>query len=201
MKNPSEFYDLNYLKTPLRWAGGATRFDDNGTFYQAAHFIDDFLKAQKAVNPVIVDVGCGRGFVVRHLQSMGRQATGCEYGKAALASSVCGAVFGDLTERLPYADRNFDFIACTGVLSHLPADKAWHALQELSRIGRRWLWANILVVEGLESPEAEQAHHLNVISRGWWRERFRLTGWQEVECPLLSRYFDLDRDHYQWSAM
>lgn len=200
-KNPSEFYDLDYLKTPIRWAGGATRYEDNGSFYQAARFIDSFLAEQRAVNPSIVDVGCGRGFVVSHLNSMGRQATGCEYGTAALAHSVCAAVFGDLTERLPYNDATFDFIACTGVLSHLPADKVPHGLQELSRIGRRWLWTNILVVEQGESPEAEQAHHRNIISRRWWRERFQLAGWREVECATLKRFFDVERDHCQWMTL
>ena len=96
----------------------------------------------------------------------------------------------------------FDFIACTGVLSHLPADRAAHGLRELSRIGRRWLWTNILVVEQGESPEAEQAHHRNVVSRRWWKEQFELAGWREMECPLLARFFDLERDaRRQWMTL
>lgn len=218
MKNPPEFYDLEYLQNiSLRWAGGSTRWDDNGSFYNAAQFVQEFVRRHIAAlhrtirqtpYPSVLEVGCGRGWVVQHLRRMGIYASGCEYGVAARENSVLEDVmFGDLSETLPYRDNEFDLVYCVGVLSHLPAELADHAIAELRRVTKRFLWTNILVVppnktlEDLPRVKLEQGHHLNIVGSGEWLERFENAALQPYPAEdLLQKYFGTD-DTAQWHVI
>jgi SAM-dependent methyltransferase len=210
-KNPSSFYGTEYLNRSLKWAGGKTRWEDNGAFYNAALFAKAFLAGEGITRATTLDVGCGRGWVVRHLREMGHDSHGCEYGSDAVQYSVCKAVFGDLTEKLPFADSRFDFVSCLGVLSHLPEQNAQNAVSELARVTKHWLWTNILAMNmgGHRIPKvtdrfpgaAEQSHHLNVIGREWWYPLFRHAGLVELPCPLLEETFEMKKDPAQWQAI
>lgn len=208
-KNPPEFYDLEYMQgVKLRWAGGATRWEDNGTFLHAALFARDCAVNEGIENPSFLDVGCGRGWVVQHLRNLGCRAQGCEYGVAARENSVLDDVrFGDLADRLPYDDNEFDFVSCVGVLSHLPEEFTAHAVKELARVSRRFVWTNILTIPpgrtlaDLPRIKLEQAHHLTVRHREDWLEDFskaRLV--DATDTALLDFYFGT-KDWAQWHSV
>jgi SAM-dependent methyltransferase len=184
-KNPPEFYGEDYLKSEMGDTGGMTRWEDHGAFHNSAHFIARLQLAYKDISRVL-DVGCGRGFVVKHLRDLGISAEGCEYAHFAVDNSVCDAAWCDLTDRLPYEDKTFDLVHCAGVLSQFPAEFAEHALKELFRVSRKYLWANILV--GKNAPK-QQSHHRNVKVREWWEPIFHRVGWREFETDALYKEF------------
>ncbi len=192
-KNPPEFYGVAYLKSPLAGGEGINRWQDNGVYHNGACFAAAIARHVGAQS--ILDVGCGRGFVVRHLRNLGVTADGCEYGVEAVQHSVCGAVFGDLTDRLPYADKSYDLAHCVGVLSQFPAEDAPQAISELARVARGWLLTNILVKYHEAAP-----HHLNVSPPDWWRERFDRAGFRQVEIAELCGRFGMARNPLSWLA-
>lgn len=84
----------------------------------------------------ILDVGCGNGFVTRHLQ--GNRVVGLDPSKEALAHFEGESVVG-VAESLPFEDRSFDAIVCAEVLEHLTDDVFVKAVRELDRVAKRFL--------------------------------------------------------------
>lgn len=199
MKNPPEFYDDKYLAGDMeRTSPGQKRDEENGIHFGAAVTADEIAKITGARR--VLEVGCGIGYVVRRLRELGYEADGIEYSRAAVARSVCGATWGDLTERIaPAVTPPYDLVVCLGVLSHIPIHDLQHALLELRRLTKQGgdLWTNILV-----KWHETQRHHKTFSPPGAWRIRFEAAGWidatPDVFGPLLiSR--GMNRDEYQWS--
>jgi SAM-dependent methyltransferase len=197
-KNPSEFYDETYLKSPLcSRAGNTSRWEDNGVYLNAAMFTAELARATGAGK--ILEVGCGRGFVVRHLRRVGVNADGLEYGTGGVEHSVCDARHGDLTEHLPVADESYDLVYTAGVLSHIPEEKVVHALSELRRVATKIVWTNILV----KYHELQQ-HHKTFKPKEWWTRKFSRAGLViDVRfIEIIKRFgFDPTGDKYQWMAV
>jgi SAM-dependent methyltransferase len=147
----------------------------------------------------IADVGCGRGWVVKHLRDSGYMAAGFEYGKGAVEHSVCGADWCDLTESLPIENAECGLVICHGVLSHVGEEKAAHAVKELARITfkRGLVWTNILT-----GWHEQQQHHLTFRPKEWWEHRFKAAGlkWDlGKQAWLRERGYDTRKR--QWSAV
>jgi SAM-dependent methyltransferase len=197
-KNPPEFYGQDYLKSPVgsvalkEGTEKTNRWEDNGTYYGAAlvaaalaqefgilprvRFSDGSLEKNKDNTSDILDVGCGRGFVVRHLKNLRFAAAGCEYAPMSEVQPVERHIYrGDLTETLPFDDGAFGLTICLGVLSHLPEDDVPHAIRELTRVTRRAIWTNILVID-----HPLQKHHQTIRPPHWWQAAFKSCGLREV---------------------
>jgi SAM-dependent methyltransferase len=178
VKNPPEFYSEAYLKSPLSAADlSVTRWEDNGIFHSSAMAASRIATAVET--RFILDVGCGRGFVVNHLRAMGYSAVGLEYGEAALKHSVCGASFCDLTEGLPYTGSPFGLVFCHGVLSHLPEESVPFALSELFRVTNNAFWMNVLT-----KKTPTQEHHKTFRPEEWWASRLREAGFVPLESGI-----------------
>jgi len=177
-KNKSEFYDEDYLKgnkiAKMSLGGGAfkERWDNNGAFYNTAIVVSKIMQNEKLDS--VLDVGCGRGWVVRHLLNLGYKAEGCEYGEFAVKNSVCNSVYGDLCKTLPYEYNSFDVITCQGVLSHLPERYLKNAIEELYRITKNVLITNILIQE-----HTDQWYHLIIEKPDYWKPIFNEAGFIE----------------------
>jgi len=197
MKNPSSFYDENYIHGRMSQADLTTRDEDNGNFFELAVTASELAK--KIGRPSIADIGCGRGFVVRHLRNLGHGADGYEYGEAALKHSVCEARFCDLTGRLPIPDGAYGLIVCTGVLSHVPEESVPNALAELRRVTRP---RGLLFINLLNHYTPLQSHHRTFKPNDWWKEHLSKAGWRytpQHEDFLKGR--GLNRDPGVWAAV
>ena len=196
-KNPSELYNEAYWQGRMLSQDGTEPFRgrDNGNFYNAAVFAQALLG--RVGGSAILEVGAGIGFVIRHLRNLGLKADGIEYGKWAVDHSVCGAQWGDLTDTLPVPDGSHDLVFCVGVLSHIAEETVPHALLELYRAAKKYLWTNLLTVY-----HETQAHHLTFQPPEWWRERFKAAGWVEQEDlgEFVVKY-GLNQSENQWSAV
>jgi len=69
-KNPSSFYGRSYLETEMGCTGGATRMVNNVAFQNTARFVSEFVADSSRMSgniaPTVLDVGCGRGWVVKN---------------------------------------------------------------------------------------------------------------------------------------
>ena len=164
MKNSPEFYGQEYLEGVIGGSGGKKRKEDNGAYYQSGVFIKRFLVDHGIEKPKTLDVGCGLGYVVRHLRNQGVDAHGCEYGTWTVENAVIpGIIWADLTEGLPYEADSFDLVSCLGVLSQFPAEFAVKAVEELKRVSRRFIFVNIQCMK-----YELQKHHRNIKPPAYW---------------------------------
>lgn len=85
----------------------------------------------------VLDVGCGRGYLVRRLAAdPRRRVVGVDLHVPAAGSDRASFCRGD-GESLPFPDRSFDTVTCCHVLEHVLDASA--ALRELRRVARRRL--------------------------------------------------------------
>jgi len=95
-----------------------------------------------AGDPVVVDVGCGDGALVRHLARRGARAIGVEIGAEPLARARAHPpVAGERYEHggaqaLPLEDRSADVVVFANSLHHVPTALLDAALAEAARVLR-----------------------------------------------------------------
>jgi SAM-dependent methyltransferase len=92
--------------------------------------------------PVVVDVGCGDGSLVRHLARRGAHAVGVEIGAEPLARARAHEPAGDEryleggAQALPLEDASADVVVFANSLHHVPGDLLDAALAEAARVLR-----------------------------------------------------------------
>src|SRR4051794_40809676 len=101
--------------------------------------LDEMLPAG---DPVVVDVGCGDGALVRHLARRGARAIGVEIGTEPLARGRAHEPVGGEryleggAQALPLDDASADMVVFANSLHHVPAALLETALAEAARVLR-----------------------------------------------------------------
>jgi ubiquinone/menaquinone biosynthesis C-methylase UbiE len=99
-------------------------------------------EALPAGDPVVVDVGCGDGALVRHLARRGARAIGVEIGSEPLARARAHPPVGAEryehggAQALPLDDRSADVVVFANSLHHVPTELLDTALAEAARVLR-----------------------------------------------------------------
>ena len=88
----------------------------------------------------VLDVGCGKGFLVKDLmlECPGLEAFGLDISRYALmhcAPEVVGRLQLGSADSLPFPDRAFDCVLSINTLHNLPRPGVLRALQEIERVG------------------------------------------------------------------
>lgn len=100
--------------------------------------IKRIIQANKDVN--ILDIGCGTGIMLEYLKEFGT-IQGLDFSEEAVNYSALrlgdrvSIKLGNLSDNLPFENKNFDLITLLDVIEHLDNDtdtlkKAWHLLKE-----------------------------------------------------------------------
>lgn len=94
----------------------------------------------------VVDIGCGDGAFLEYLlkNKKGISASGLDIsteGVRLAKERGIDAKVGDATERLPYADKSFDYAVSSEMLEHIPNPE--DALREMRRIARKAVLVSI----------------------------------------------------------
>ncbi len=97
----------------------------------------------------VADLGCGSGLFVAEIGKT-RRAVGLDWSLEALKRFTGAAVAGDIGET-PFRDGTFDLVTCSEVLEHLPVDDFQNAIQEITRLTKRWLLITVPYEEVLEA--------------------------------------------------
>lgn len=83
----------------------------------------------------LLDVGCGRGFLVEQVQQAGYEVSGCDlFSENPLKNAPYRQAS---VEKLPYNDQEFDIVVCSHTLEHVR--QLPEAIAELKRVARKQL--------------------------------------------------------------
>ncbi|MCP3137382.1 class I SAM-dependent methyltransferase [Pyxidicoccus xibeiensis] len=90
-----------------------------------------------------LDVGCALGFTVQALRELGWDAKGTDFSDFAIHHAPWDVkphlFLGDLSQRLPFEDRQFELVSAFETLEHLPPALVPHAISELFRVTQGFL--------------------------------------------------------------
>ncbi len=135
---PSDLYDQTYF---LSACEGYKEFTSS-----AGRALSRRLKAAFDVAGIgsgmrVLDVGCGRGEILRHCTSLGAEAHGIDYAavavqlsRQAVTEGQASAVYRADAKSLPFADGSFDRVLLFDIVEHLHPWELDRALQEVRRV-------------------------------------------------------------------
>lgn len=120
----------------------------------------------------VLDIGCAMGYLVKKLRAAEVDAWGCDVSRYALAQApddVRPYLRYASAHRLPYADKEFDFVVSFSTFEHLSYDQLQWAADEVLRVAQRGI---IAVCPGDDPHFDEDATHEIKRPLEWWRRLF-----------------------------
>jgi ubiquinone/menaquinone biosynthesis C-methylase UbiE len=145
---PSTLYDEEYFLTACE---GYDVFLETEGQHLSRRLRDAFAVADVRPGMRILDVGCGRGEILRHCMRLGIEAYGLDYAETATIMSrkvvdaereaaeaadvnVCAGVCRSDAKRLPFPDNAFDRVLMFDVVEHLYPWELQEAMLEVGRV-------------------------------------------------------------------
>ena len=131
--------------------------DSDTSFEQQYYENDDFWKEENITEAdnhrierlstmipkdvdTILDVGCGGGIFLNYLQKSHRFGRLCGVDRSSTALQYVKTEKREASiESLPFNDGEFDMVSCLEVLEHLPVPVYEKALEELSRVSKKYI--------------------------------------------------------------
>lgn len=168
IKNNSELFSYIYSH--------ATNKGLYGTSHNRNGFFINYIKENVSKNSSILDLSCGRGFIIRWANSAGYKAEGTEI--ADWLFSPGGDLYGLPIKKLSYEELNtinsnsYDVVISNDVLEHLDNDQiVENAIQQIVRISKK----NILISTGgmfasknpFSNIEPKNLHNI-IKPEEWW---------------------------------
>ncbi len=119
----------------------------------------------------VLDVGCGRGWVVEALRAGGVDAWGVDPSPyLAGLSRIQPYHIRASADRLPFDAGAFDVVLCTDVLAHIPEPFVERSLREMVRVCRG------AFVAAVDCADPTKQGHTTMRPRAWWVERLAEVG-------------------------
>jgi glycosyltransferase involved in cell wall biosynthesis/SAM-dependent methyltransferase len=179
---PGEWYDADYFERGLKsnWDGGYSWQMFKGVFHNAAAYLAEMFPEART----FLDLGCGKGFLVRTLRDKGLEAWGVDHSPWAIAQADSAA-----RPHLRLADvndtgdnRQFDVVVAMSIFESLTEEQIRHFLPRARCRTRQALFATIPGPgQALDRRDAEDRDlsHITMRPRAWWCERFLEAGWRQ----------------------
>lgn len=142
---PSTLYDEEYFLTACE---GYEEFIESEGEHLSRRLDHSFKLAEVKAGMRILDVGCGRGEIIRHCMRLGIEAYGIDYAEVATqmtrtviereheagqATAPAGVLRSD-AKRLPFPDGYFDRVLMYDVVEHLYPWELHRALLDTHRV-------------------------------------------------------------------
>lgn len=147
-------------------------------FEGAAQFI---IKMTDGAKGETLEVGCGTGYLMKHLLAHGVSVTGIDSSDYVVENPLpecAGRIFKGDALNIPYADQRFDLVVAWSLLEHLAERDIPQALKEIKRVGKRaYLQIAIPLFPGhAEQIAKEDATHCTLKPFDWWKGKLEEAG-------------------------
>jgi glycosyltransferase involved in cell wall biosynthesis len=180
---PADWYDEDYFENGVKsnWERGYTWPLFQELFQNTADFLTDIFQEASSY----LDVGTGKGFLVRALRDRGKECWGFDHSRWAVDQAeervkpyvTCASV-----DDVQY-DREFDLLLAFSIFESLTEQ------QVLSFLSRALHWtrqAMLAVIPSFEDEQEESLYksndrdlsHVTMKSRRWWHDLFVRAGWR-----------------------
>lgn len=116
-------------------------------------------------NDKVLDVGCGKGYLVRRLRLNKIDAVGTDTSEFA-GTLIPGFFTQADSKHLPFKKKEFDLVISTDVFEHIPEEDVVEVYKEMKRVGKK-VFALICTKRGT------QATHITVHPIEWWRKKLK----------------------------
>lgn len=173
-----EYYDEDYFKGKKGEYKVAQVGNVFGKYWYSAVNVYRALMIKWNLNPTsVLDVGCGVGYLVKHLRRLGVDAHGVEVSEDALRLADPEVRpflhYGDVT-RLPYEDNSFDAVVSFDVLEHIDASRLHKAVEETVRVAKRYVLHKVYTTENryITRFHRRDFSHTSVFSKQYWKRHF-----------------------------
>lgn len=179
---PGEWYDADYFEHGLKsnWDRGYTWPLFKGVFEDSAKYLAEMFP--EAVS--FLDVGCAKGFLVKALRELGKEAFGFDHSAWAIEHAE-----QPVRQYLQLAgiddvrvSRSYDVIVAFSVLESLTEAQIDAFLHRSREWTTQALIAFIPTLQdaGEGRPRSDlDLSHITLRKRTWWHERFLNSGWRQ----------------------
>lgn len=174
----SKKFDRDYWDGDRKYGYGGYYYD--GRWRPVAKDIIKFFNLKPGMK--ILDVGCGKAFLLYDLLVEGMNVSGLDISSYALRHSpyrVRRKLQVGTADALPYKDKAFDLVLSINALHNLPHPRCVAALQEIERVGKQ----AYIVVDSYHTPEEKELFEswvLTAETHGYpseWLEIFKQAGY------------------------
>jgi SAM-dependent methyltransferase len=180
---PPEWFDADYfdLGRKSNWSRGYSWPLFEGVFRNAARYLADLFPEARS----FLDVGCGKGFLVRALRERGLDAWGFDFSGYAVAHAEPSAKpYIQLADAgTARYERQFDVVIAMSVLESLTEAQ----IRDFLPRARDWTKTALLAVIAANDRHGDGAvktldrdlSRVTLRDRTWWRSEFRDAGWRQ----------------------
>jgi ADP-heptose:LPS heptosyltransferase len=181
---PGEWFDADYFEHGAKsnWTNGYHWHDFAGLFHDTAQFLAAMFPEAES----FLDAGCAKGFLVRALRELGKDAWGFDHSPWVLERAEDLArpflKLGDTT-RVEF-DRPFDVLLAFSLFESLTESQAAEFFRRSRAWTRHGLVAVILLCDSEEAKSAVREtdgdlSHITLRNREWWHALALQTGWKQ----------------------
>ena len=125
----------------------------------------------------VLDVGCGNGIFVNYLKdnfNRFNRIHGMDRSKSAIKYVKTERSLGNI-DKLNFKDNEFDLVVCLEVLEHLPVNIYQKALNEISRVSKKYIIITVpnnedLSKHHIECPGCKTKFHISLHLRSFNKE-------------------------------
>ena len=144
-----------YWDGPREYGYGGYRYD--GRWRAVARDIIAHYRLEPGMS--VLDVGCGKGFLVKDLmlECPGLQAFGLDVSLYALQTApidLAGRLHLGTAEKLPFPDNSFDCVISLNTIHNFPRPRAVKAMAEIERVSKGS--RSFVVVDSYLTPEQKE---------------------------------------------
>ncbi len=147
-------YGELYWDGPREYGYGGYRYD--GRWRPVARDMIEHYALAPGMR--VLDIGCGKGFLVKDLmlERPGIEAFGLDLSLYAIVHApieLAGRLVAGTADRLPFPDRSFDLVVSLNTIYNLSRPRAVRAMAEIERVSKG---KSFVVVDSYRTPEEKE---------------------------------------------
>lgn len=182
MRTEDTSYGEDYFET----LDGGDGYRDSTMWEDLAHIIKEVFAIDQdgdhAGQVHAIDVGCAKGFLVRHLRRRGFDAWGVDISQYAIDSA--GEIANwlrlyDLTSDRPsfFGNDSFNFAVCFETMEHIPEPHVDRALTNILNLVKPGSQIVFTICTDKQPGWDSDPTHVTIRSREWWDARLDQNGY------------------------